>query len=197
MNALNRDVGERNAHIATFSSSAYHTVIDEQIVFNRLNYKLSAVWSLLRASGYLRVERYSMNMECGREEYDLKLTNREVRIMFEQMTEDWFREYTPSYGRFVKALPAGNLREMNRYMNRVALGTFSFFDSGNRPSEKSEPERFYHGFVLGLLVELRGRYAITSNRESGFGRYDVLLEPCCMVEDEAEANNRNGDTGDE
>ena len=94
MNALNRDVGERNAHIATFSSSAYHTVIDEQIVFNRLNYKLSAVWSLLRASGYLRVERYSMNMECGREEYDLKLTNREVRIMFEQMTEDWFREYT-------------------------------------------------------------------------------------------------------
>ncbi len=173
---------------------AYHTEIDEQIVFNQLNYKDSAVWSLLLASGYLRVERYSMNMERGREEYDLKLTNKEVRIMFEQMIEDWFREYTPSYGRFVKALLAGNLREMNRYMNRVALDTFSFFDSGNRPSEKSEPERFYHGFVLGLLVELRGRYAITSNRESGFGRYDVLLEPCGMAEDDAGANNRNGNT---
>ena len=98
--------------------------------------------------------------------------------MFERMVDDWFREYTPSYNRFVKALLKGNLREMNRYMNRVALDTFSFFDSGKRPSEANEPERFYHGFVLGLLVDLRRQYTITSNRESGFGRYDVLLEPC-------------------
>ena len=51
------------------------------------------------------------------------------------------------------------------------------FDSGTKPSEKSEPERFYHGFVLGLTVELADRYVITSNRESGFGRYDVMMEP--------------------
>ncbi len=55
--------------------------------------------------------------------------------------------------------------------------TFSTFDTGNKPSEAAEPERFYHGFVLGLLVELSDRYTVTSNRESGFGRYDVLLEP--------------------
>ncbi|HBA46569.1 MAG TPA: hypothetical protein DCZ91_01965, partial [Lachnospiraceae bacterium] len=66
--------------------------------------------------------------------------------------------------------------EMNIYMNRTALATFSCFDSGNKPSEKTEPERFYHGFVLGLMVDLAGRYSITSNRESGFGRYDVMLE---------------------
>lgn len=60
---------------------------------------------------------------------------------------------------------------------RVALDTFSFFDTGERPSETSEPERFYHGFVLGLMVELADRYVLTSNRESGFGRYDVMLEP--------------------
>lgn len=53
---------------------------------------------------------------------------------------------------------------------------FSYFDAGKRASE-AEPERFDHGFVLGLMVELEGRYHITSNRESGFGRYDVLLEP--------------------
>ena len=53
---------------------------------------------------------------------------------------------------------------------------FSSFDTGTRPSE-AEPERFYHGFVLGLLTELSGRYLVTSNRESGFGRYDVLLKP--------------------
>ena len=65
---------------------------------------------------------------------------------------------------------------MNEYMNRVALQTFSFFDTGNSPW-KEEPEKFYHGFVLGLLVELENGYILTSNRESGFGRYDIMLEP--------------------
>lgn len=66
---------------------------------------------------------------------------------------------------------------MNVFMNRVALTIFSFFDSGQKPSEHTEPERFYHGFVLGSLVDLAENYHVTSNRESGFGRYDVLLEP--------------------
>lgn len=65
---------------------------------------------------------------------------------------------------------------MNEYMNRVALQTFSYFDTGERASG-AEPERFYHGFVLGLLVDLQGSYYVKSNRESGFGRYDVMLEP--------------------
>ena len=156
----------------------YRAVLDEQIVFNQLDYRESAVWSLLLASGYLRADSVVFDVESGKSEYSLVLTNREVRFMFERMVDDWFREYTPSYNGFVKALLKGNLREMNRYMNRVALDTFSFFDSGKRPSEANEPERFYHGFVLGLLVDLRGQYTVTSNRESGFGRYDVLLEPC-------------------
>lgn len=63
------------------------------------------------------------------------------------------------------------------YMNRVSITTFSFFDTGKKPSAESEPERFYHGFVLGLIVELEDRYTVASNRESGFGRYDVMLEP--------------------
>ena len=156
----------------------YHTTLDEQIVFDQLDYKRSAVWSLLLASGYLRADSMVFDAESGRQEYDLSLTNREVRSMFEEMIRGWFRDYTPAYNGFVNALLKGNLREMNRYMNRVALSTFSFFDSGNRPSEAKEPERFYHGFVLGLLVDLKGQYTVTSNRESGFGKYDVLLEPC-------------------
>ena len=72
---------------------------------------------------------------------------------------------------------------MNLYMNRVALSTFSYFDTGRHPSEASEPERFYHGFVLGLMVDLADRYSITSNRESGFGRYDVVLEPLKDTDD--------------
>lgn len=163
--------------------NAYHTTMDEQIVYDQLDRRRSAVWSLLLAGGYLRVDHFAFDESRGKTDYDLSLTNKEVRFMFEQMIEDWFSEYTPAYNAFVKALLKGDRREMNHYMNRIALETFSFFDSGNRPSDRTEPERFYHGFVLGLLVELKGRYHITSNRESGLGRYDVLLEPYDAADD--------------
>ena len=153
------------------------TQIDEQIVFSQLGKRRGAIWSLLLASGYLKVEQHEFEADTGRGDYVLSLTNMEVRFMFEQMIEDWFAEYDePAYNNFIKALLMGDVKAMNAYMNRVALSTFSFFDTGKKPSE-ADPERFYHGFVLGLLVDLRERYTVTSNRESGFGRYDVLLEP--------------------
>ena len=65
---------------------------------------------------------------------------------------------------------------MNKYMNEITSAMFSTFDTGKKPSEKAEPERFYHGFVLGLMVDLVD-YAVTSNRESGYGRYDIMLKP--------------------
>lgn len=159
------------------AGKAFHTEIDEQIIFSQLGQREDAIWSLLVASGYLRVEHFFVDEERGREEYDLVLTNKEVRVMFERMIEGWFAQFTPAYNIFVKALLLGDLDAMNEYMNRVALETFSAFDTGKRASEKAEPERFYHGFVLGLLVDLKGTYVVTSNRESGFGRYDVILEP--------------------
>ena len=152
------------------------TTIDEQIVFSQLEYSESAVWSLFLASGYLKADSYRFNEKFGIEEYELSLTNKEVRITFEKMIRDWFGQSVKEYNGFIKALLQGNTKEMNAYMNRIALSTFSYFDTGNRPSG-SEPERFYHGFVLGLMVELADRYVITSNRESGFGRYDVMLKP--------------------
>ncbi len=151
------------------------TQIDEQIVFSQLGSKESAVWSLLLASGYLRVKNWSMDKR-GRMIYELILTNREVLLMFEQMVEDWFSDFTPAYNSFIKALLLDDKKAMNVYMNRVAFTTFSYFDTGKHPSETTEPERFYHGFVLGLLVDLAGRYTITSNRKSGFGRYGFAFE---------------------
>jgi len=162
---------------------SFHIQIDEQIVFSQLEEDESAIWSLLLAGGYLRVENYSFNEE-GEKEYELVLTNKEVYLMFRQMIKGWFSRFKTSYSDFIKALLEGDIDAMNTYMNKVALATFSFFDSGKEPSEESEPERFYHGFVLGLMVELVDRYVITSNRESGFGRYDVMLEPK-IKEDEA------------
>ncbi len=153
------------------------TGIDEQIIFSQLDGREDAVWSLLLASGYLRVKSYVVDEEWGRDSYELVLTNREVRIMFGRMIDGWFKDSAPEYNDFVKAMLSGDRKAMNVYMNKIALETISYFDSGRKPSEKSEPERFYHGFVLGLTVDLSNRYVITSNRESGFGRYDVVLEP--------------------
>ena len=107
--------------------------------------------------------------------YDLMLTNKEVHIMFENMVQDWFSG-NEAYNDFIRALLLDDVKAMNIYMNRVALEMFSYFDTGKNPSDAA-PERFYHGFVLGLMVELSDRYALTSNRESGFGRYDIMLEP--------------------
>ena len=153
------------------------TELDEQVIFEQLGRKRGAIWSLMLASGYLKVDRYEMDNRTGKRQYDLKVTNHETMLMFEQMIEDWFTEEDSAYGNFKDALLAGDLDYMNQFMNQVALQTFSSFDTGGKPSEELEPERFYHGFVLGLIVDLAGKYRITSNRESGFGRYDVVMEP--------------------
>lgn len=151
-----------------------HMEIDEQIVYDQLSAKKNAVWSLFLASGYLKVAGTVFEERTGRMYYDLTLTNKEVHIMFANMVQDWFA-WNDDYNDFIKALLLGDVKAMNLYMNRVTTEMFIFFDTGKSP--QGEPERFYHGFVLGLMVELEDRYVITSNRESGFGRYDVMLEP--------------------
>ena len=151
--------------------------IDEQIIFDQLDADENAIWSLFLASGYLKAESYELNEDTGADLYDLALTNKEVQIMFRKMIKKWFSGSGAVYNGFIRALLQDDVKSMNAYMNRVALATFSYFDSGKNPSVESQPERFYHGFVLGLAVELADRYIITSNRESGFGRYDVMMEP--------------------
>ena len=152
------------------------TAIDEQVVFSQLDTKISAVWSLLLAGGYLKAEDIRTADHGGIAEYGLLLTNLEVRLMFEKMIDEWFSDSLTAYNDFIKAMLLDDLEAMNDFMNDVALQSFSYFDTGKNPSG-SDPERFYHGFVLGLVVDLSERYIITSNRESGFGRYDVVLEP--------------------
>ena len=151
--------------------------IDEQIIFDQLDADENAIWSLFLASGYLKAESYTLNEETGADLYELALTNKEVQIMFRKMIRKWFSSMGTVYNGFIRALLQDDVKSMNAYMNRVALATFSYFDSGRNPSMETQPERFYHGFVLGMAVELADRYTITSNRESGFGRYDVMMEP--------------------
>lgn len=150
---------------------------DEQIVFSQLGKNKNAIWSLLMASGYLKPDKVEYKGELLEPWYHLSITNLETVSMFSNMFKGWFNNDSSNYGEFVQALLKGRLREMNIYMNDVAMSTFSYFDVGTQPSERTQPERFFHGFVLGLLVELRDIYEIKSNRESGYGRYDVMLVP--------------------
>ncbi len=155
---------------------SFQTYLDEEIVFKQLNKSKTAVWSLLLASGYLKALQVKQN-STDKQEYVLALTNKEVCMMFDEMVLGWFSNQRLDYDEFSKALLAGNKEFMNEYLNEIAEETFSSFDTGAKPSEFKQPENFYHGFTLGLIAGLRNIYHITSNRESGYGRYDVVLEP--------------------
>lgn len=156
-----------------------YTEIDEQIVYDQLDIDENAIWSLMLASGYLKVNnsRVTETNDEWDQVYELSVTNFEVLVMLKKLVRSWFAPSASNYNEFIKALLQDDIKAMNLYMNRIALSVFSFFDTGKKPSEATEPERFYHGFVLGLIVDLEERYRITSNRESGFGRYDIMLEP--------------------
>ena len=161
------------------SGEKINVIVDEQIVFSELDYSEDAVWSLMLASGYLKVvssEELNLIRESDNE-YELALTNREILFMFRKMILRWFSPAKHETNEFIRALISGDIESMNEYMNDVALNTFSSFDSGKHNSERKAPENFFHGFVLGLIVDQTENYIITSNRESGYGRYDIMLEP--------------------
>ena len=187
---VNKLVREGNKEIKTtferlLEGKSIICPIDEQIVYDQLGKKKNAIWSLLLASGYLKVLHFQRANEVTvgvLPNYELALTNKEVRFMFLAMVNDWFDEAGDNYSEFIQALLKGDRKAMNVYMNRMTLEIFSYFDTGKRASG-AEPERFYHGFVLGLMAALHGRYSITSNRESGFGRYDIMIEPKDMLKD--------------
>lgn len=163
---------------ALLQGKSFVTELDEQIVYDQLDDDDNAVWSLLLAAGYLKIVNLEYIGIRKTKTYTLTITNMETLGMFENMVKGWFKgSVRIVYNEFIKAMLNDNVRMMNAFMNKVALNTFSFFDSGNKPSEETEPERFYHGFVLGMVVNLADTYKIQSNRESGYGRYDVMLKP--------------------
>ncbi|MBE6843034.1 MAG: hypothetical protein E7510_09440 [Ruminococcus sp.] len=153
--------------------------LDEDIVFSQLDEDMNAVWSLLSASGYLKIKSRDFDI------YELEIVNYEVMQMFNNMVNRWFTSKPVKYNKLIKTLLNGEIEDLNEYMNDLTISIISSFDTGKDTNEKQLPERFYHGFVLGLLVELRDRYVLQSNRESGAGRYDIMLIPKNIKEDNA------------
>ncbi len=153
--------------------------VDEQIIFNQLDSNPDAVWSLLLATGYLKIVHMISKPEAARTQqrplYTLTLTNLEVRLMFEQMVREWFARTGGLFG-FASAMLQGDVGSMEDRLQDIMMTSMSSFDGGKNPSVKLQ-ENFYHGLVLGLLAENSREYVITSNRESGYGRYDVVMEP--------------------
>ena len=160
------------------TKEAFETLLRGDSIITELDE--DAIWALLVASGYLKVKRHWIDASqfgSWKQLYELELTNFEIRVTFANIVRGWFAQASGDYNAFIKALLNDDTEAMNAYMNRVSQRIFSTFDVGKKPSEQSEPERFYHGFVLGLMVELIDQYEVKSNRESGFGRYDVVLKP--------------------
>lgn len=186
--------GEVKAWYDGFSFGKYRDIYNPWFITNYLkNGKIAAYWADTNSNALAETliagsrPKVKLMMEDLLNGIPIEIEMDE-QIVFNQLKNEenaiWNMLLASGYLRaeqweyeFIDAFLDGDLKAMNHYMNDVALTTFRFFDTGNHPSGKNEPERFYHGFVLGLLVELRGRYEILSNRESGYGRYDVLLKP--------------------
>lgn len=165
---------------------SFEVELDEQVVFDQLDHDENAIWSLLLATGYLRVEHLERKGRLLHKYYTLKLTNLEIESMFVRMIRGWFGgRNRQDYNDFIKALLIDDVDAMNEFMNRIALQSFSSFDIAKGAAADDDPERFYHGFVLGLMVGLEERFVVSSNKESGFGRYDVLLKPMDKEKDNA------------
>lgn len=148
--------------------------IAENLVFQDLNFRHEAVWSLLLATGYLKAEDMKISEASGARTYEVSIPNKEINYVYRQSIIGWLSEQngTEDIGHLLEALTNGEVARFEHYLQRFAETIFSFHDT-----QGPEPESFYHAFLLGLLVWLESRYHIRSNRESGKGRFDIALTP--------------------
>ncbi len=146
--------------------------VNETITYKTLRTSDQTVWGLLLSCGYLKA------LEMSGKEYSLAIVNHEVREMMDDLVKGWFTtEYDDAtYGDFIEALLKCDEKKMQSRLATMSRDLMGSFDIANKEGEKN-PENFYHGFALGLVASLRKRFYIGSNRESGDGRYDIMLEP--------------------
>ena len=129
------------------------------------------IWGLMLGTGYLKVEE---TVDLARGIYKVKLPNREIKELFRGIVEGWFRNKVigNDLNSILKDLITLNIKEFEKKFRVLVKEMFSYMDVGENTAEN-----FYHAFVLGMLVGLKDTYYVNSNRESGYGRYDIMLEP--------------------
>ncbi|MCD7882612.1 MAG: ATP-binding protein [Lachnospiraceae bacterium] len=186
----------RAAEAAPASLTQPFKIASRWAVSAELSGDSKTIWSWFLTTGYVKIVRQID------EKYEISLTNYEVREAMYKLVKKWFSASYDEYTEFIRMLLCGNLEGMQRYMEKVVLYTFSYFDVGSHSSESEQAEQFYHGFTLGLIADLYRTHILTSNREygnapslrsaaeraahsdalragrlCGFGRYDVCIEP--------------------
>ena len=129
------------------------------------------IWGLLLGTGYLKVTEV---VDLAHGIYKVKIPNYEIKFLFQNIIREWFNDKVigNNLNTILKDLVTLNLEEFEEKFKQLVIEMFSFMDVG-----KNTAENFYHAFVLGMLVGLKDSYYVKSNRESGFGRYDIMLEP--------------------
>ena len=146
--------------------------ISEDVVFGNIQESPDALWNFFLFSGYLRIVNKELvkNKQVG----DFQIPNIEIHTIFEDSILYWFSK-SQSYNKFnivLENLKKGRLEDFEDYFGDFIQRVCSYYDFAD-----NEPERVYHSLVLGMMVQLQSDYRITSNRESGFGRYDIMLHP--------------------
>ncbi|HBJ2623316.1 UNVERIFIED_ORG: AAA family ATPase [Clostridium botulinum] len=147
-------------------------IVDDHVVMKDVEDDEENLWGFLTLSGYLK----SVNKELIRGKFncELKIPNEEVSIFYENLIEKWFKESLTSkkYAIMLNALVTGDVETFGGFFKNFVLNNISYFDVSGE-----EPEKVYHAFVLGMIVSLSDKYEVKSNKESGYGRYDVMLIP--------------------
>jgi hypothetical protein len=146
--------------------------ISEDVVFGNLQETPDALWNFFLFSGYLKVKNKVFNDQV--QEGDFLIPNIEIKTIFKDSILYWFSK-SQTYNSFnvvLENLKKGNIEDFSLYFGDFIEKVCSYYDFSEQ-----EPERVYHALVLGMMVQLQSEYRITSNRESGYGRYDVILHP--------------------
>lgn len=147
-------------------------IVDDHIVMKDVDEDEENIWSFLTMSGYLKPIKQELIR--GKIKCDLKIPNEEVHIFYENLIEKWFKESLTSqnYNTMLKALITKDIETFDEIFTEFIMRNMSYFDVSGK-----EPEKVYHAFVLGMIVSLNNEYEVKSNKESGYGRYDVMLIP--------------------
>ena len=150
---------------------AVEVKIDIETVILGIEENEENIWGLMLGTGYLKVEEVVNEIEGI---YKVKIPNNEIRFLFVQIIDNWFRNKISGNDikSILKDLVTLNLKEYEKKFKILVKEMFSYMDIGENTAEN-----FYHAFVLGMLVGLKDSYIVNSNRESGLGRYDIMLEP--------------------
>ncbi|MDM8561498.1 AAA family ATPase [Candidatus Parabeggiatoa sp. HSG14] len=177
-NALLREIITRTEHTfqehieILLSGGTITTPLNENIVLRDLEHDEQNVWSLLVFSGYLKP--VSFQLRCEEPIYDLAIPNREVHAFYRNTIQVWIQRTVGSQRlqQLLRALTKTDFKTFGKLLKEMVLAVLSYHDTAGK-----KPEKVYHAFVLGLLTSMTDRYQIRSNRESGYGRYDVLMIP--------------------